>query len=916
MENNQSTYLTGLYITANKNQNHNNISKTPSISNELVISPQYDTYSSLPHPLDTRNQTIEFLKYSTYRNNLLKTEFLDFLLKEENFSNMSESEKFLREKAIEKLSIINKNNSEIEKKKKEYKKIIFELNKEINNNLQINQKDDNDNYKEKKEELQKKIELKKSDLNVLQTLYRKEYKNRYLLIQQQKSEVENIKINMKQYEKYNILSKKISIEASQKENLLNDVKNYVAQSREVFANEIDNKTKIYNDLEYEVLILKQNTESIEKNLLKIRDMKSKIKELIVQKKEHNDYLNEKNKFIKNNIFLIRHQILKNTEMKNIDLDSLIKNYNEIQKKMNKLQNDLFKANQRIADLNKVLHKLKGEEKIKKMEKKEIKRKKSKINEKNEDIFKDNFNEYILKDKLSTIKNKNKDLEYLSNSKLNIIILYLKYLFEYSNILYKSYDNSKLDFNFNLDNKQKFLKKIMDSKYYELVKWDQKAFKKILTNDNEIFKDPKNFLLFSLQILLNFFVAVKIITSNILNITCYNNEDLMIKIPLSQFNKNLISLKDSEEGNDYRKKIAIINKENDKVEIINFNSNQNSLIYNQYLNQSKNIISQRNIILSRSIDDILPNKDYSRKKSANGAMETNYPNKMFISFINDKKTHKDIKNSRYINNYPSTTLLSLKRFFGAENQEKLFDGFKSADKNKIKNNRYNQTKGSEKTIDTSTKIKNKNSTISKSSRYQDELSKEYNYELENEENTNKFKKKKLLGRNKIKIHVIKYSCDDPQKELIFARMNDIRNLELFANNSNIKSSNVNNDISNDKSKETKFYEMYNKFKQKYFYNPNKINNGYKNYSKLYKLNKKYSSSNTSKSYISNKNLNLAKGMKFIKNNSDFFYGVKTSKNDKNYQKIKIQKLPNIKDNMSIRQNSAELIDPGEGTKENL
>ena len=148
------------------------------------------------------------------------------------------------------------------------------------------------------------------------------------------------------------------------------------------------------------------------------------------------------------------------------------------------------------------------------------------------------------------------------------------------------------------------------------------------------------------------------------------------------------------------------------------------------------------------------------------------------------------------------------------------------------------------------------------------------------------------------------------------MNDIRNLELFANNSNIKSSNVNNDISNDKSKETKFYEMYNKFKQKYFYNPNKINNGYKNYSKLYKLNKKYSSSNTSKSYISNKNLNLAKGMKFIKNNSDFFYGVKTSKNDKNYQKIKIQKLPNIKDNMSIRQNSAELIDPGEGTKENL
>ena len=208
MEKNQSTYLTGLYVTANKTTNYNNINKTSTISNELHISPEYDTYTSLPHQMDTRNQTVEFLKYSTYRTNLLKTEFLDYLLKEENFSNMNESEKFLREKAIENLNIINKNNSEIEKKKKEYKKIIFELNKELTNNLKIKPDTDEENYLKEKEDLQKKINLKKSDLNVLQTLYKKEYKSRYLLIQQQKSEVENIKINLKQYEKYNILKKK------------------------------------------------------------------------------------------------------------------------------------------------------------------------------------------------------------------------------------------------------------------------------------------------------------------------------------------------------------------------------------------------------------------------------------------------------------------------------------------------------------------------------------------------------------------------------------------------------------------------------------------------------------------------------------------------------------------------------------
>ena len=927
MEKNQSTYLTGLYITANKTTNYNNINRTGTITNELLISPEYDTYTSLPHQMDTRNQTVEFLKYSTYRTNLLKTEFLDYLLKEENFSNMNESEKFLREKAIENLNIINKNNSEIEKKKKEYKKIIFELNKELTNNLKIKPDTDEENYLKEKEDLQKKINLKKSDLNVLQTLYKKEYKSRYLLIQQQKSEVENIKINLKQYEKYNILKKKISIEASQKENLLNDVKNYVEQSRDVFGKEIDNKMKIYNDLEYEVLVLKQNTESIEQKLQNIKDMKNNIKELIKQKNELNNKINDKNKSIQNNILSLKIQISNNTEMKNIDLDSLIKNYNEIQNKMHKLQKDLFNVNQNIAYLNKTLHKLKDEEKRKKLENKnEKKNKKYQASHEKEENPENNFNEYLLKDKNKTVKTKNKELEYLCNTKSNLIILYFKFLFEYANMIYKSYDNSKLNFHFNLDNKYKYLKKIMDSKYFELIKWDPKTFTKILTNDNEIFKEPKNFLLFSIQIFLNFFVSVEIIASNILNLTCYNNEDLMMKFPLSQFNKNLITFTNKEKDNNNNIKF-VINKESDKIEIINFNSEQNYQNYCKYLNQSSNLLSQKNIILSRGIDDILPNKNYIKKKSENGVMETKYPNKVFSSFILNKNTHNDIKNSRYIQNYPSTTLLSLKRFFGPENQEKLFNGFKSADKNKIVNNRYTKTKDAKKTIDKSDKILHKNLSMINPLKYKKDFSqinnkelndlyfsKEYNYEFEIEENPNKLRKKNLLGKNRRRKHIIKYSYDDPQKQLIFARMNDIRNLELFTNNSNNKSTSI-NDIGKE-IQESKFYEMYDKFKQKYF-NSNKINSGYKNYSRIYKFSRKDNSSSiTSQSCISNKNINMAKGMKFIKNNSEFFYGVKTSKNGKSRQNIQKQRLPYIHNNISNRQYSADFIDSGEGSKESL
>ena len=921
MENNQSTYLTGLYITSDKIINEKKNLKTPSLTNELSISPDNDTYSTLPHQLDTRNQTVEFLKYSTYRTNLLKTEFLDYLFKEENYSNLNESEKFLREKAIENLSIINKNNSEIKQKKEEYKKIIQELNKELNNNIAIKPGLYNDDFEKKKKELQNKINLKKTDLNVLQSLYRKEYKTRYLLVQQQKAEVENIKVNMKQYEKYNILNKKISIEAIQKENLLNDVRNYVEQSREVFSQEIDNKKKTYNELEFEVLLLKRNTETIEKNLQKIIDNKDKVAELIKEKIEHNNKIIYKNASIKNYCLIRNIELLRNTEMNNIDLDSLIKNYNEIQNKMNKLRNDLFNTNLQIAYLNKTLHKLNDKYKEKKEQNNVLIKNNNKKNNKRE-VFEYNiedinyYNKYKIANKINSTKKNNKELECICNTKSIIIILSFKFLFEYTKIIYKSFDNSKIDFNFNLDTLSNFFTNIMKSKYFELINCEQSIFKRYLMNDNEIFEEPNKLLLFAIQIFLNFYSAVKLITSNILNLTCYGNEDIMMKHPMSQFNNELITMKEDQTHFE-------IKKESNKVDIINFNSKENKKSYFQYLNQSANFLSQKHSILSRSVNDILQNRNFSKIKSAKDGMETHYPTKVLTSFLNNKNTNTIIKNSNYINNYPSTTLLSLKRFFGTENQDKIFHGFKSADKNKKNDNtRYTNSKDLEKTTDISNRLNIKNKSYRKSSKYKTNkiqnkkkekidlyLSKEYNYEFEVEEYLPKKLKKKNLNKNIRRLHIIKYSSEDPQKQLIFARMNDIRNLELFANNSNTKTTNTN------EIQESKFYEMYDKFKMKYFGNQNKISG--RNLNKIYKYNKNSlrnnSSSITSQSYTSNNNINMVKGMKFIRNNSDFFYGIKANKNEKT---IEIKKLPYIKNNTIKRQHSSDIIDYREGSKETV
>jgi hypothetical protein len=141
------------------------------------------------------------------------------------------------------------------------------------------------------------------------------------------------------------------------------------------------------------------------------------------------------------------------------------------------------------------------------------------------------------------------------------------------------------------------------------------------------------------------------------------------------------------------------------------------------------------------------------------------------------------------------------------------------------------------------------------------------------------------------------------------MNDIRNLELFANNSNTKTTNTN------EIQESKFYEMYDKFKMKYFGSQNKING--RNLNNIYKYNKNSlrnnSSAITSQSYTSNNNINMVKGMKFIRNNSDFFYGIKENKKEKT---IETKKLPYIKNNTIKRQHSSDIIDYREGAKETV
>ena len=902
METNQSTYITAVNIKVSKPSNQitelSTLNPSP-IVNTIDITPENDNISTFPQKIETRNQIVEFLKYSKQRSNLLKKEFVNFLLKDDNFTDLNEPEKFLREKAIENINIINKNNLEITKKKEDYQKIILELNREINNHFQLSMQEEEENYIKRKEELEKEIKRKKHELGALENAYREEYRKRYLIVQQQKNEVQNIKINSKQYEKYNILNKKISFESNQKENLLNDIKKYMEQSHKIFSEEIDNKAKIYKELELEVNILKQNTEDIEKSLKSILEKRSKVNSLIEKNIENNSSINYSLENIRNDYFLNKIILLRNTEMNNINLEDLIDKYKEIKTKIINTKKVLFNTNQQITQLNENLHKLNNEYNKKKEDYKIIIKQNKKINKvRDNDAINSIKDKKLVRDKLFNIKKNNKDRFLKANSKTNLLIFCYKFLFDSSNILFNSFENSRIDFYFDLEQKNKNYNDIINSNYYELIKINQNYIDKKFTTNEKILESPKKFLIFGFKIFLFYVSAINLMLSNVFNLSCFNNQDFIDRLPLSQFNIGIFSFKENENKNiNESKNDIVIKKENNKVIIQNFFSQDNKNKYFKHLKSNSSFLSKRKEIMSKKIDDMIKMNKVNNKTELDNHTKKKNPKQMFTNFLENMGIPEKIKNSRYIKYHQKSSLLSLKRFFCEDDQNNLFTSRAvNLKNNSLTNSRNNERNkfvrksfDKDNSLQLSKKKKNKNLN-------DDYLIKEYNYEIETDDNKKIIKKKKLI-RNR-RQPLLNFAGQDPQKQLIFSRMLDIRNLELKSSNINSKTTSM-NDITDEKKSENKFYEMYDKFKKKYFFNSKKSQDGFvTNDSFKDIINTKSGNNNFF-------NLNLKKGMKFIRNNSDFYLGKKGNNGIKN--KYKKFELPNINNKDKNNHNDNSKID---------
>lgn len=73
-------------------------------------------------------------------------------------------------------------------------------------------------------------------------------------------------INEKQYEKYVLIKNHVMITMTNQTNDLNDLKSVIEISTSKYAKEISKKTKVFNELEFQVLMIKKASANVDELL--------------------------------------------------------------------------------------------------------------------------------------------------------------------------------------------------------------------------------------------------------------------------------------------------------------------------------------------------------------------------------------------------------------------------------------------------------------------------------------------------------------------------------------------------------------------------------------------------------------------------------------------------------------------------
>lgn len=702
--------------------------------------------------------TVESLKKETKIIAQFKDNFLDYLIQEKtHFADLGKIEEHYTNVLHKNYNRFNMNKVILQKKQKEYIDITNQINDTIVGNYFFFNNDLLDQYDRAIEDLKKKIKLKEIEVESYKNIYTRAYKTNYLLFKRYEDETKYEKIHSEQYEKYKILKEHAVNSVSKQSEMLKSMKEFYEFSEMTYKTELSQKTKLFNQLDFEVLMIKKDTASIEnalnKKIAQQNEIKGEISKVkMINQKTYSDYIWFFREYHKTNLKLM--EVYRILQVKS--LYDVIKEFNILRKenyllhfRFEKVNLDISKINNQITQMNREIEEIKKQIEVKK----------------NEDFKStdDYMAEVITKTK--TQRYFNSILEDSFKEKENLIKLTMNFLFNYITRIVTSLKNPVLLHNFKIQTNLELYQRFFQSDH-KLIKSNTTQQ---YTNFEVLFHHfDHHFFVFVFKLFKDFTNDFYVLLSNCLNYVCLN--DMMNKVEEHE----MININVNQ--NKFKRKL--------KIQIVNFFSQPIVKLLSVQINQAirrqldKAMIFSRNekeIFEEKKLKAIIDTKVISHSKYQNLITSGKELFKMYLEYYNNKKLKTFDENTKeYIIKHPKRSVSVMDRYTNDLVSDRMEKILKEKERKEKVMNKSALIKSEQEEIELNRLLKQKKQ---KRKTERDEE----DYDLDDEEYANKQKIEMERLSEELKKQKIRktYAMCSSNKELntIYMRLNDLRNLEL-------------------------------------------------------------------------------------------------------------------------------------------
>ena len=801
------------YLTEIKNKKQRNNNKI--IINNLLTKTNY-------------NELVEKIKSQEYKKNLIEEKFLDFLIhKNTKFADFSQIEQHYLENSIKNMNQHNLNLIKIKKLKDLDSNLSSNINKILLNNLNVFENDFTIiKFNEEIEKYKKLIKLKEYELEVYNHVYSRTYKNNYLISKKINEQNQLISIYDEQYEKYIILKNNALFNIKNEMKKIKKIKEISKKTKSVYLSDLKKKNFSFYNLEFKVFMIKKNFQEYENDLNNYKNKSKILKNLLKNldinlKEDYKKFYSKLKKFLNQKQILFK--IFKFLNVKNYK--NVIEKFNLIQKNHNNLINKFNNLNSSLIEKNSQLSELKNE----------LKNLNFQINQNNNNFkYKLNDNIKIILKSIEKNKSINNNLQIKLQKKYELLENILNFILDYIQKIFESLHHPMILNFYKID--KKYINKFPNY----LIRLNNLHLK---IEVKEI-KFNKNFLIFILTLLKDFKYYFDHILSNVEKLMFYSYNNKNLKNLNKNFNNNnnilfntnskeirnyFIELMNNSFSNNFTIKLnfkenEIFQNEKKKVKSKSTNPQINSQFFKlkknikKFGNSHENQISRNNLLQKYS--KYILNNSYSTTK-LNFNFNNNL-NEIYNDLIIHPKKHFNLID-KYTNEMVNDEFIKTKE----KNQRLKMIHNKSL---KIKNEKKDFLKilkKSNSTLENNLNIKN-NSDFNIYNNYSEII---ITNENENDSKKNENFSEINFFKNKPK-KIFEIKLKNEEKNLLFKRKNDLRNLELFYFN---KNNNKNNNKTYYENSINDLYFTYkknfnDKFKNK-FLSRNKKKNTFKNHSVL-------------------------------------------------------------------------------------